>query len=46
MLGVLFAERAVFGHRQSVGVVTLVFVTVVVEMLALGTFDSDFGSHV
>ena len=46
MLGVLFAERAVFGHLHSVVVVPLVFVTVVVAMLALGTFESDFGSHV
>lgn len=51
MLGMLFAERAIFGNCQPVGVVALVFVTVVVTVLALGAFkrylcsDISFFSH-
>ena len=46
MLGMLFAERAVLGHRKPVGVVTLVLVAVVVAVLALRTFKSYLGSYV
>ena len=41
---VLFAERAVFAERQSVGIVLLVLNTVVVSMLAFGAFKRNFGS--
>ena len=34
MLGVLFAERAVLGNSKPVGVVALVFITVVIAVLA------------
>ena len=44
MFGVLFAERAVLGHYQSVGIVALVLVAIVVSVLALGTFKSDFNT--
>ena len=43
MLGVLFAESAILGHRKPVGVVTLVFIAVVIAVLALGTFKGYFG---
>jgi len=45
MLSVLFAERAIFGNREPVGVVTLIFITVVVAVLALRTLKSYLGSH-
>ena len=45
MLGVLFAERAILGHRKPVGVVTLVFIAVVIAVLALGTFKGYFGPY-
>ena len=38
MLGVLLAERAILRNGESVGVVTLVFITVVIAVLALRTF--------
>ena len=44
MLGMLLAERAIFGNSEPVGVVTLVFVAVVVSVFAFGTFESYFGS--
>ena len=46
MLCVLFAERAILGHCEPVGVVTLIFVTVVVAVFALRTLESYLGSHV
>ena len=46
MLRVLLAERAILRNGESVGVVTLVFITVVIAVLALGTFKSYFGSYV
>ena len=44
MIRVLFAERAVFGKSQSVGIVLLVLNTVVISMLAFGAFKRDFVS--
>ena len=44
MLRVLLAERAVFAHNESVRIVLLVLNTVIVSMLAFGTFKRDFGS--
>ena len=44
MIGVLLAERAVFGKNQSVRIVLFVFNTVVVSMLAFRTFKRDFRS--
>ena len=46
MFRVFFAERTVFGNRKPVGVVALILITVVIAVLALGTFESDFRSHV
>ena len=46
MLGVLLAERAILRNGESVGVVTLVFITVVIAVLALRTFKSYLGSYV
>jgi len=45
MLCVLFAERAVLGHGKPVGVVTLIFETVVIPVLALGALKGYFGSY-
>jgi len=45
MLSVLFAERAIFGNREPVGVVTLILITVVVAVLAFRTLKSYLGSH-
>ena len=42
MFGVLFAEGAVLGHNEPIGVVTLILVAVVVSVLAFGTFERDF----
>ena len=42
----LLAERAILGHRESVGVVTLIFVTVVVAVFALRALESYLGSHI
>lgn len=42
MLGMLFAEGAVFGNGKPVGVVTLILIAVVIPALAFGTFESDF----
>ena len=44
MIGVLLAERAVFGKNQSIRIVLLVLNTVVVSMLAFRTFKRDFRS--
>ena len=44
MLRVLLAERAVFAHNESVRIVLLVLNTVIISMLAFGTFKRDFGS--
>ncbi len=38
MLRMLFAERAVLGNSQPVGIVALILVAIVITMLALGTF--------
>ena len=42
MFGVLFAERAVLGQGNPVGVVTLVFITVVIAVLALRALQCYF----
>ena len=42
MLGMLFAEGAVFGNGEPVGVVTLILIAVVIPVLTFGTFKSDF----
>ena len=42
MLGVLLAERAVFGNGKPVGIVALVLVAVVISVLTFGAFESDF----
>ena len=44
VIRVLFAERAVFGKSQSVGIVLLVLNTVVISMLAFGAFKRNFVS--
>ena len=44
MFRVLFAEGAVFAHNESVRIVLFVLNTVVVSMLAFGTFKRNFGS--
>ena len=44
MIGVLLAERAVFGKNQSIRIVLLVLNTVVVSMLAFRAFKRDFRS--
>ena len=38
MLCMLFAEGAVLGNSQPVGIVALILVAIVITMLALGTF--------
>ena len=45
MLGVLFAERAVLGNGDPVGIVALVLEAVVIPVLALGAFKGYFGSY-
>ena len=45
MFCVLFAERAVFGNSNPVGIVTLILETVVIPVLALGAFKGNFGSY-
>ncbi len=42
MLGMLFAERTVFGYGKPVGVVTLILIAVVISALAFGTFKRYF----
>ena len=48
----LFAERAVFGKHDPVGVVTLILIAVVIAVFALCAFESYlisylcFGCHV
>jgi hypothetical protein len=44
VFGVLFAERTVFAHNESVGIVLLVLNAVIVSMLAFGAFKRNFGS--
>ena len=46
MLGMLFAEGTVLGNGKSVGVVALILITVVIAVLALGTFERYLGSYV
>ena len=46
MFRVFFAERTVFGNRKPVGVVALILITVVIAVLALGTFERYLGSYV
>ena len=41
---VLLAERAIFAHYQSVGIVLFVLDAVIVSMLAFRTFKRDFRS--
>jgi hypothetical protein len=50
MLGVLFAYGAIFFEFETVGIVALIFETVVVSVLALGALERNlhsrrFGSH-
>ena len=45
MFCVLFAERAVFGNSNPVGIVALILETVVIPVLALGAFKGNFGSY-
>ena len=42
MLGVFFAERAVFGYGKPVRIVTLILVAVVISAFALGAFEGNF----
>ena len=42
MLGMLFAERAVFGNGKPVRIVTLILVAVVISVFALCAFEGDF----
>ena len=42
MLCMLFAERAVFGNGKPVGVVTLILITVVISVFALGALEGYF----
>ena len=44
VFSVLFAERAVFAHYESVRIVLLVFHRVVISAFALGAFKSDLRS--
>ena len=44
MLRVLFAERTVFVHNESVRIVLFVLNTVIVSMLAFSAFKRNFGS--
>ena len=44
MLRVLFAERAILAQNESIGIVFLVFQTIVVSVLALRAFKRNFGS--
>ena len=45
MRRVFFAETAVFAHFDPVRVIFLVFHRVIVSLFALGTRESDSGSH-
>lgn len=42
MFGMLFAERAVLGKNDPVGVVALILIAVVVSAFAFGALESDF----
>ena len=44
MLRVLFAERTIFIHNESVRIVLFVLNTVVISVLAFGAFKRNFGS--
>ena len=44
VLGVLFAERAVFIQSKSVGIVLFILDTVVISVFAFRAFKRDFGS--
>lgn len=44
VFGVLFAEGAVFGDGQPVGVVALILVAVVISALAFCAFERNFSS--
>lgn len=46
MLGVLLAERAVLGNSKPVGVVALVFITVVIAVLANRALERYFCSDI
>ena len=45
MLGVLLAERAVFGDSDPVGIVALILKTVLIPVLALCALKGYLGSH-
>ena len=45
VFGVLFAERAVFGDSDPVGIVALILKTVVIPVLALCALKGYLGSH-
>ncbi len=42
MLGMLFAERTVFGNSKPVRIVTLVLIAVVISAFALSALEGDF----
>ena len=42
---VLLAESAILLHLKTIGVILLVFHSVVVSLLALGASQSDFNTH-
>jgi hypothetical protein len=44
VLSVLFAERAILAHNESIGIVLLVLHRIVVSALTFSTFKSDFSS--
>ena len=45
MRGVLFAERTVLFHFKTIGIVALVFETVVIAVFALGALERDLQSR-
>ena len=44
VFSVLFAERAIFAHNESIGIVLLVLHRIVVSAFTFGAFKSDFSS--
>ena len=44
MNGMFFAEFAILGHFESLGVVLLIFESIVISLLAFRTRQSYFGS--
>lgn len=42
MLGMLFAERTVFGNSKPVRIVTLVLIAIVISAFALSALEGDF----